>query len=436
VLPWYALLSGDLPVSLLTAMLIFGIVMGIAYVSTLLLELLNLITGIRLIVQGLALLFGLALGGTVLLGESMQALFRALLQVDPPAIFTFIFTTWMWWRGVTIDPINLHPQVIWQRFRLGLIFSLIYVTYVSWTGISEPELGWFMFFLFNGFLALVFARVSRISVRSTGKNPFDWRWLAGIVASLGLVLIVAAIFASLLTGQFSLWLDLFTQGIQWIVTALIFLLALPGMVIAGILGTFMTWLRSRLGNADVQFLEPQDQGFLYFLPETPPEPQPLSPQLQSLIFWIVISFVLIWIFWRLGRRMRRSRLPELGQPESLLEPGEARELLRRALQNTINDFAKRLRPEVRRLPAEQIRRIYIQLLDYYNDLGLPRPVNQTPLEYLPAMQSQLPIVAVELEEITQAYMRVRYGGASESVEEVERINAAWQRVVETGKQTR
>jgi hypothetical protein len=435
VLPWYGLLlgAGEQP-SRLAALLTLGALMVAAYSTSYWLASLNLVRNVRLAGQGLVLLLGLALSGVVLLGSSPLALLKALLQLDLAAVFTFIVVVWVWWRGAGLTQGSLHPQVAWNRFRLGLLMLLIQIAFVGWTRNAGLELGWFWFFLFSGFMALVFARVVHVAGGGTGNKPFDRRWMAGIVLTLGAVLILAAVFASLLTGQFSLVLELLAQGIRWVTTALLFLAALPGMLLAGLLGTFMEWLRSRLDEAGFQIIEPQEPEVPALFPDAPPEPGPLPQNIQSLVFWVILSLVLIWIFWRLGRRMRRSQLPPLGQPESLLEPGEARELLRKAFQNTIDDLAKRLRPQRRVMPALHVRRIYIELLDFFAEKGLPRPVTQTPLEYLPAMQSRLPEAADELDEITRAYLLVRYGEAPETAEQVDRVDAAWQRVVDAARQ--
>jgi hypothetical protein len=74
-------------------------------------------------------------------------------------------------------------------------------------------------------------------------------------------------------------------------------------------------------------------------------------------------------------------------------------------------------------------------LDLFDTLDLPRPMTQTPLEYLPVIQAQLPAVAEDLEIITDAYIQVRYGEVDEADLGVERVETAWQRVMEAGKQT-
>jgi hypothetical protein len=92
-----------------------------------------------------------------------------------------------------------------------------------------------------------------------------------------------------------------------------------------------------------------------------------------------------------------------------------------------------LRPARRRLAAARIRRIYAALLVLSEKLGRPRPAGRTPLEYLPQLQELFADYAGELEKITGAYMRVRYGETPESFQEVQEIESAWRSIQAEGQ---
>jgi hypothetical protein len=66
-------------------------------------------------------------------------------------------------------------------------------------------------------------------------------------------------------------------------------------------------------------------------------------------------------------------------------------------------------------------------------LGSPRPDSQTPLEFLPSLESIFPGLKTDLGEITATYLRVRYGELSETLQEVETVEAAWKRVALEGR---
>jgi hypothetical protein len=55
------------------------------------------------------------------------------------------------------------------------------------------------------------------------------------------------------------------------------------------------------------------------------------------------------------------------------------------------------------------------------------------LEYLPLLEGYFPSLTSDLEVITQAYLQVRYGELPESVEEVQKVEDAWDRILPVGE---
>ena len=64
-----------------------------------------------------------------------------------------------------------------------------------------------------------------------------------------------------------------------------------------------------------------------------------------------------------------------------------------------------------------------------------RRFSQTPLEFLPSLQGLFPDLMVELDTITEAYLRVRYGELPETASEVEYVERAW-RLIQVEGQTK
>jgi hypothetical protein len=85
------------------------------------------------------------------------------------------------------------------------------------------------------------------------------------------------------------------------------------------------------------------------------------------------------------------------------------------------------------LAAARIRRIYAQLMDLAEKLGVSRPASQTPLEYLPRLQSLFPEESGNVSTITDAYLRIRYGELPELDEEVRKVTQAWKQVQANGR---
>ncbi|MDR7481586.1 MAG: DUF4129 domain-containing protein, partial [Armatimonadota bacterium] len=82
--------------------------------------------------------------------------------------------------------------------------------------------------------------------------------------------------------------------------------------------------------------------------------------------------------------------------------------------------------------AGVIRRIYRDLLALGGRLGAPRAAWTTPREHVPRLRAVLPGAASEVEALTWAYERVRYGRWRPAAADVHGALAAWRRVQALG----
>ena len=120
--------------------------------------------------------------------------------------------------------------------------------------------------------------------------------------------------------------------------------------------------------------------------------------------------------------------------QSILEKGDLWDILRKSLQDRLRQIGDGLaslaglRHGQRSLAAARIRRIYAQLMEMSERLGDPRPVAQTPLEFLPTLEHTFPGREIDLEDITRAYLKVRYGELPETRQEVDQVEESWERV--------
>ena len=73
-------------------------------------------------------------------------------------------------------------------------------------------------------------------------------------------------------------------------------------------------------------------------------------------------------------------------------------------------------------------------MDLCEDLHHPRPDAVTPLEFIPTMDAIFPDHHRELDTITSAYLRVRYGEFPETDGEVQSVEQAWYTVREVGSE--
>jgi hypothetical protein len=293
--------------------------------------------------------------------------------------------------------------------------------------------GWFFAFLFMGFLSVTFARVTYVGfAKGVSNNPFDKRWLGGTVGIIGVSVAAAMVIGSLITGQYVLLLEWLAEVIKLLIGMTIFVLSIPGLLLSYVLGPlfpiFLAWFSKSNPNPANLKLYPGP----YLPTQHIQELKPLPASLQALLFWLVIAVMLIAMILRARRATSARQKVFPDEPESLLKEGEARKLLRQALQDSFESWSKRFRLNQRRAAAAHIRRIYIQLLDLCEELNIPRASHKTPLEFLADMGEYFTELGAELSLITQAYLRVRYGEYPETEEQVEIVERAWERISDEG----
>jgi hypothetical protein len=145
------------------------------------------------------------------------------------------------------------------------------------------------------------------------------------------------------------------------------------------------------------------------------------------------------IAFRLRERTQRAALYPEEEVEDLLPEADLLNLLRSGLRDGLQRFADRLNlggrfgQRRRVLAAARIRWVYSLMLDQTAALDYPRMVAQTPLEYLPTLKRCYPSLEQEVDVVTHAYMRVRYGELPEEKGEIEAVEAAWERIEAFGK---
>ena len=429
--------AGELAPLPLGMVVMFGLILfsfGVAYF----LEYLRLLKNLKIALYALLLLISLFAGTHILLPNLDEPLLSALFNLYPGAVILFFFISWLWWRGITLARVRIRPEIAWQRFQVGLFAFLAIVFLSKWVGGVGPGLGWFATYLFLGFLAILGARAAYIDVGAGERvNPLNRRWIGGMAALLAILVVLSAILGSLLTGQGSLLLDWLAQAIYFVLAVVVFIMAIPALIIGVLFGGFMAWLRQALG-LDAVDLTPEQDLDLFSLSEfdlPPPAAEALPAYLQSILFWGLVTIGLIVLFILLRRRAENWRRPSLGEPESLLEPGDAGRLLRKALQDTIDDWLDRLRPKTPPDDLPLVRKIYIQLLNLAFELGVPRLPSQTTLEFQQTItqSSKLAGLDKEVDRITLAYNRVRYGEAPETPDDTKSVETAWERISETRK---
>ena len=434
LLPWFYLVTQITSVAPpWETALVLGGTMFITYILGAWLESLRLLRNVELALIGFMLIVSLLVSENLLLDSPVLGGVNGLARLDPGAVLVLFFVLWMWWRGITLSRQAIRPIIAWRRFELGLLFFMAYIFIAARMDFYVPGPGVFMLFLSSGLLAVVFARISYVGLsKGVSKNPFDLRWLASIGGILGLTVVFAALMGSLLTGQYSRFLDFLSEAIKYLIAGVLFILGIPGLILSYFLGPVIPWLQNFLATPTSNSTPEYPPAYPYPASLTGQELIQLPLSFQMICFWSLILVLILVLIFRIRKALGVRRSLEPWEPESLLKRGEAPALLRKAFRDALSDLASRFRSPPRLMVAARIRRIYAQLMDLSAELNRPRPSSYTPLEFLPELGELFSQNIGDLELLTSAYLKVRYGELPESKEEMDAIESAWQNVLEAG----
>jgi hypothetical protein len=351
------------------------------------------------------------------------------------------------WRGASLARKRIDPGRFRSSFRIGIV--LFFAFGISFGFTENTSLSILYLFLFFSLLGMSVARISALGrLRGGHSINFDKSWLIGIALAILVILSITIIAANLLSGPdlnveidlfgwilFVLtllispfvWVTLYLISVldQWIHFERIFqsLLDLFGRL-QSIFQDFLTVLKGIRGALDFSFI----QNFFEFLEAN-----------KAIILWIVVLLVVFLVLRSLVRyflnesaEVEEDKRADIDQEDLL---GLLRAALRKGFRRMTSSLEQVFNLDSARkfLMAARIRRIYARLMDLSAKLGHPRPLSCTPLEFIPSLENLLPDSKRELDVITQAYLRVRYGEFPETSQEVEIVETAWDQVRSHGQ---
>lgn len=435
VVPWFQVMMGlNAAPNYWRSVLVLGGMHLLSYLAARIMEALRLMRQVQLTILGVLLLAGVAVGELALWTPVEMELSEGLVNLDIGILVVAGYMVFTWYRGFTLAYDGVRPIVVWKRFRLGLLAMMVYIFFVVNWKIPTPSLSYAMAFLFLGLFAMILTRIAYVGLaRGAQKSPYDRRWFLGVLGALGLVILISGFVGSLLSGQYAWILDLVNQIVGWVQVAILFIIGVPAVIVSFILWPLVKWLDALLAG---QAINPNSLDTSYPNPYVQPmeEAATGTPELviylTALFFWGGLALLALFLYFRARRVWIDAYNPEPESAEGILGEGEARRMVRQALQDAWDGFLDRLRPVQRHLAAARIRRIYQELMDLCEARDTPRPLARTPIEFLPELANTFPGSIDDLTVITQAYVRVRYGEYPESLDDVAAVEAAWQRVNE------
>lgn len=363
-----------------------------------------------------------------------------------------------WWRGNVLAQLDIaSPNVVIVHFWIGLsVFFLTIILGEAMLGetlgsterdpVSTPVIaptggivGFVPVYFFLSVITLSLARIEEVTQlpESTASRPRLRFWL-GFIPGVAALLVASSLLLSLFFtgGGLSSTLGLFPplllavgQVLGWVARAFLTLLGWLLALLVPVLDWFIQVIPlQELKVAVNQVLETIQQ-FEQLTRQM--EKEQASPDLWVRLGKYVPVVLLVLLVLLIGRAVRRQRrktkhlTPE--EPDRVssvwAEPGRGN-----LLEQGLDRLAGRMREGLRFFHALSIRRIYANLSRLARHEGYPRPVYQTPNEYLELLDEAFPDHSEDVRLITQAYLSAHYGQVPDTDEELERIRKAWQRI--------
>jgi hypothetical protein len=438
---WYSNLTQiNQPVPIWQAYLVLGGLLLASHALARLLRLETRLLPLRRLVDLVGLVLGCWIGlelllylpqwvGPAAIAGRVAAAFAEKNSI-PPEFWVLLVCLLVWYRGIATARMLVSAERTLASFGLGILMLALYGATLAFLPVGSVFAVLYAF-LTLGLISLSAARIYQTGRRRGGRLPgFNRTWLVGITATAALVVGIGIIPASLLPDGVAQFV------IRYLVIGVGFLAALAILVLTPVV-ILLLFAIQRLApyfSHIFDFLQ-LTQLFRMLRSLTP------SNNLDNLIgqvttakpatLWGILAVVVILILAGLSWKTRVERSAKQEAGKLTLSTPDLLRLLGAFLMGRMRRAAHRFRGRRwmgsagQLLAAARVRWIYARLLRLCARLGNPRPPASTPLEFLSKMEELLPEHTSALEEITQAYVRVRYGEAPETAPEIERLQAHW-----------
>jgi hypothetical protein len=352
----------------------------------------------------------------------------------------------LWWRGVQLgsDSPSFPDVEAAFRWNVGALIGFAVVLGIGTRPSQQPaiEAQATPFVVGSFFVSLLTLALARLeSLRSRSRSlALNTQWLGVLVAVTGLLILGALAIAQVLSFDL---LVLATRPvfdlIGRILLVLLYILIIP---LAYVIELILYWLISLfVGNGDLPPPQPLGAGdidsFLQrlFSQVLPPE---VLIVLKALGAVLILAAALLLVARALARWRPRTSETDATQEErdSVWDTRRLREALlawlrqlfrRRLPTRAVVPPAPIIEMPVALTALTNVRELYRHLLALGHAAGSPRHVAATPFEHLPALSGTLEPVD-DLEQLTAAYVQVRYAEAEPPVAEIDALRVRLERV--------
>jgi hypothetical protein len=445
---YYLLARFPTGIDLQRSFIVLGLILLGAYLQARITEYLALNSIIRTAIFAAYLLIGLWVGlrtlayfkESITFAETVSRFITTLDHIDiwiPKEFGVCLIVLLVGLDGFSVATGLPDPFRVFRRFWVSILMLILFGLMTPDNPDAMPS-SLIYLFLITSLVAMSTARLALLGrLRGSQRIPFDLQRALG-VGFLGVGLAsLSVLVAFLLRSQtiFSLMYSVYLLVVR--AAAVIFaIILLPIYLVLYLILPGIKLPASIVGM--IQFLVDlfhQIQLFFGRLPLIN-----LSGLFQKLL---ALKPLVLWILVILGLAGILALVRSWTRTRPAVEGDELQEysVTGSLIKNVRADLRKRIATMVERLvqrlglgagkrgqAAARIRRIYAELINQSARLGSPRPESFTPLEFLPILTQQFPDSAADLDLITQAYIRIRYGELPEFPQQLDEVETAWERV--------
>jgi hypothetical protein len=360
------------------------------------------------------------------LRQALGQLFRGFASeyTIPLEFWVLLTVLLLWGRSLSLAHQPVDADRVISTLLIGMLTLMAYQFFPR--RIAERD-------VFTGIFFFIFLGLLSMATRG---------WAVGLGASALAAAGLTALLALLFRGTVGQWVIHFFALIFGLLGALFSVILYPVSLLVSYL---IIWLQNAMTHilADSPLVNTIKQLAMIFnkvVEDNGDRFQQVTKMVKPATLWLILIVILAGVLlaigmqaWKEYRRRMDTATTQLSPGDVLREMGEA---ARQRARELAEEFARRLRslPGTRLIQALRIRLIYSELMELCTVLRHPRLGATTPLEFLPEMKKLFPDSDADLQTITEAYLRVRYGQLPETREEVEPVLAAWERVKQLGKE--
>ncbi len=344
----------------------------------------------------------------------LRAAHDSLPEVPKPALAA-LAAACLWWRGLALGARHVAAMDIEEAYKTGVGMVIAYLlaaaVYAGTRGFvaAGPEMPPMMLaFFFLGLSTLALARLAAIWEKGRPDERSQvpgWAWMILITGIVGLIMLAAGMMAGMATADVFRYVGVVLRPLLPVVEALFVVL----FIVAGLVVRVLIAVLSRLPRRDMPDVGAAPMTFdalLRRLREIEMHPQVVSGARWGMVL-AVVTILVVGMALTIVLRRRRVRGPDEDDHESVWSPREV-------LRGLIGWLPRLGGPAeaddgLAAPPSGAIRRIYRELLALGAGMGVPRPPWATPREHAPGLRGVMPAFETEVDLLTAAYERVRYG---------------------------